>query len=386
MPFLRTPFNLDSPQSRFLLVVLVFTTSRLLNLALFVATDAHVGTEYPDLERRIQLYGHKWDSGYYWHIATQGYRANDGEIASGRTRHAFYPLLPLLTRGLSSATGLDISISGIILSNACFLGALWFFVAYCRTRTDDATTARALLLIAFVPQNFIFSAFYTESLFLLLTLAAWVSFDQRHTARACFFAALLTATRTNGLFIIVYFAFETLKELQGLRTRNLNWSEMGRAMTPFVLPIVFTPLGLFAFWWFCFITTGDAFAQKSAAFHGWSAYLVIPFHPLLVGFLGDPKNTFWLSAGLFFLISSLLLPKYRLYGDFLFVLANLLLFFSNHLPHSMLRYCMVLFPIYLGLSMLTRRRPLAFIALLALFISINAFLCYAWVTKQHIAI
>lgn len=386
MPLLQSPINLDTAKSRFLLVLLVFTASRLLNLTLFVATDLHLGNEYPDLQTRIQSYGHKWDSGYYRRIADSGYELADHEIVDGRTRHAFFPLLPLLTRGISSVTGLDLSISGMLLSNACFFGALWFFVTYCRMRADDTTAAKALLLIAFVPENFIFSVFYTESLFLLLTLAAWVSFDQHRTTRACLSAALLTATRANGLFIIFYFAFEALRELRRLLSEKLQWAEICRSAPPFVLPIIFTPLGLFAFWWFCFVTTGDAFAQKSAAFHGWSAYPVFPFHLFILGFFHNAKDIFWLSAGLFFLLSSLFLPKYRLYGDFVFVAANLLLFFSNNIPHSMLRYCIVLFPVYLGLSMLTRTRPRAYIALLILFISVNAFLCYAWIAKLHIAI
>lgn len=386
MPLLQSPINLAPARNRFLLIVLVFTASRLLNLTFFVATDLHLDIPHPDLGERLQSYFFKWDSGYYEEIAAKGYEPTANEMGEGRTRHAFYPLLPLLTRGFARISGLSLGTAGILLSHACFFGALWLFVAYCRTRADDATAVRALVLIALVPENFIFSAFYTESLYLLLVLAAWVSFDRRRTARACASAALLTATRSNGLFIIVYFGYEALRQGRRMLSEKRSWKEICRAAPPYVLPIIFTPLGLFAFWWFCYLTTGDAFAQKSAAYHGWSAYLEIPFSPLIKGFFHGPKDAFWFSAGLFFLISSLLLLRYRLFGDFLFVAVNLLFYFSNSAPESLLRYCIVLFPVYLGLSMLTRTRPFVFVALLLLFIPINAFLCYAWIADLHIAI
>ena len=52
-------------------------------------------------------------------------------------------------------------------------------------------------LLCLVPQSFVFSAVYTESLFLLLTALSMLLFEQRRFALAGLTAALGSASRSN---------------------------------------------------------------------------------------------------------------------------------------------------------------------------------------------
>jgi hypothetical protein len=106
-----------------------------------------------------------WDGGWYRRIVLDGY-GDTQETA------AFWPAYPALVRALSSATGLSPESSGVLISNLAFLGGL---IALQRlvTRSYGVSVAmRAVWLVALNPVAFFFSAFYTESLFLLLSIGA----------------------------------------------------------------------------------------------------------------------------------------------------------------------------------------------------------------------
>lgn len=370
----------------FKFVALAFLTSRILCLVAFVAVDFHLGNEHPSLAHQIASYGNRWDSGYYHRIAENGYDFTEQDIERGNAVYAFYPALPYLAKALHTITGIPIGLAGMLISNACFLGALWLFSLYCQKRVPTGTAKQAILLLAFCPQNFVFSAFYTESLFLFLTLLAWVAFDSNRTALSCVSAACLSAVRSNGIFVILYFIAQGIARMLEAKFSKTKLSERIDRIARTALPVMTAPLGLVAYWWICFSDTGDAFAQKSAAFHGWGVEISVPFAAAIERFGTHFHETFWIIGGLCFLLASFPLFRKGLKPDFLYVLANLLLVFSNARPQSLLRYVIVLFPVYLAISLITASRKILFILVLILFNAVNLYLCHAWLTNNPIAI
>lgn len=104
----------------------------------------------------LQMIG-MWDSGWYEQIAEGGYPETLPEDASGRVMQnpwAFYPLFPLLTRGLMALTGWDFAGAGGTLALLCgaaltpalyllFLRAPAAARAEARTPSHDAARAPA---------------------------------------------------------------------------------------------------------------------------------------------------------------------------------------------------------------------------------------------------
>lgn len=76
-------------------------------------------------------------------------------------------------------------------------------------------------------------------------------------------AALLSGVRPNGIVFVVFALAWTLRTA-GWRPLVLPWTAPGADADD--RP---RAAGLVAYWWFCYATTGDAFAQATSIAHGW---------------------------------------------------------------------------------------------------------------------
>lgn len=170
----------------------------------------------------------RWDAAWYLVIAHYGYRPDLGAFTASRT--AFFPLYPLGIRGLSDV-GLAPVVAGVVLSMLAFLAGLYGLhrlstleVARLRGHAslkalaglgpleredrlaalDGADAARlVLLLTAFAPMAFYFSAVYSESLYLALSVGVFLCARRGRWARAAMLGALASATRSTGVVLIL---------------------------------------------------------------------------------------------------------------------------------------------------------------------------------------
>ena len=114
-----------------------------------------------------ELFSH-WDGEWYTKIATLGYSyANDGQQHSV----AFYPLFPLLIRGLM-ALGMRVEVAGVLINSLAFLGALLLVYFWVEERYDTGSAKWTTAVLAWCPFSIFCTVIYTEGLFLLLTAAA----------------------------------------------------------------------------------------------------------------------------------------------------------------------------------------------------------------------
>jgi Mannosyltransferase (PIG-V) len=137
-----------------------------------------------------------WDGGWYIRIAQQGYSRRQ-ETA------AFWPLYPLLLRLGHWLTGLPHAAVGVILSNAAFLAALVALFALVRADYGRDVAVRTVWLVALWPLSFFFSAVYTESLFLLLSVGAIALGRSGRWTWAALAAALAALTRNSGVLVVL---------------------------------------------------------------------------------------------------------------------------------------------------------------------------------------
>jgi hypothetical protein len=157
----------------------------------------------------------RWDATYYLDIANAGY----GHGTSGKL--AFYPLYPLLMRVLSVVVGSPV-FAGMAISAAAFLAALVAVHRLTELELGRAAGDATVLLLCFAPLSFFFSAVYTESLFLALSVGSVLAARTGRWRLACLLGALATVTRVTGIALGLALAIMRIRE-RGIRDRGLAW-------------------------------------------------------------------------------------------------------------------------------------------------------------------
>lgn len=361
-------------------IVGCFVASRvLLTVVGILLLQSHPGTynspmqTYPIEASLPNLYV-RWDSFWYLQMAQHGYSVLTTLLQPGATSYAFYPVYPALIWLVSTISGLSAEWSGVLVSNTSFLAALFVIFALAEQwSADKAIAGLTVALLSFVPEGFIFSAVYTESIFLLLASSAMLLYERKQNALAGIVAALAAASRSNGILLVVYFGFTLLRE-RGLPGALRFWEQPERH-----LPIVIAPLGLFAFWWFAMLTTGDAFAQKSTMVHGWHWAVDLPWKNVIHHLTGpDARSSVLMGSSLVAFAASLTLLRRDAWVLFAYCLVNFLLFWTGNLSNSLLRYSIVLFPIFFGLSRVLAHRLVPAALVLFAFIGLDVLLMALW--------
>jgi hypothetical protein len=157
----------------------------------------------------------RWDASWYLVIAHYGYRPDLGAFTSSRT--AFFPLYPLGLRAVSWF-GIPPVLAGVLISLLALALALYGIHRLTtlelsgarRTLADRRAIARprsgevarlAVLVTAFAPMAFYFSAVYSESLYLALSVGLFWSARHGRWAAVGALGALAGATRSAGLVL-----------------------------------------------------------------------------------------------------------------------------------------------------------------------------------------
>jgi len=148
----------------------------------------------------------RWDAAWYLVIARYGYRPELGVFTSSRT--AFFPLYPLGLRAICSL-GLPPVLAGVLLSLAALSLALYGIhrlttleLARVAGAGRVASAARlAVMATALAPMAFFFSAVYSESLYLALSVGLFWSARQGRWMWVGALGALAGATRSTGLVL-----------------------------------------------------------------------------------------------------------------------------------------------------------------------------------------
>src|SRR5262249_29493684 len=133
----------------------------------------------------------------------------------------FFPLLPLLVHA-GTWVGLGAPLAGVLVSWACSLVALVFFHRLAQSFVDERTARLATLALAFFPTAFCLGAVYSGALFLALpTGCLWVAPVRRDLLLAGVLAAFASATRHEGILLVVPLAYELYRRADDLRVRDL---------------------------------------------------------------------------------------------------------------------------------------------------------------------
>lgn len=182
-----------------------------------------------------------WDAVWYLTIANRGYDGADSP------RHAFFPLYPLLSRGLGELGGGGagaVLLAAYAVSLMAFLAALVLLHRLTALELGRRAAWPTLLLLCVFPASLYFGAPYSESLFLLCSVGAFYAARTGSWAWAGVAAAGASATRSAGVLLLLPLAF-------------LYFKEHGRRIRPDILWLALAPLGLVAYATYLGFTYGD---------------------------------------------------------------------------------------------------------------------------------
>jgi hypothetical protein len=153
----------------------------------------------------------RWDSVWFLRIAEHGYDSASGAAS------AFYPLYPATVSVLGQALFGHYVLAGIVVSLAAALAAFLLLHRVAEERLGVDGARRAVLYLAVFPFAFFLQAVYSESLYLLLTLAAFVLAERRRFFAAGAVTGLALLTRPSAAALLPPLALLAWRERDRIR-------------------------------------------------------------------------------------------------------------------------------------------------------------------------
>ena len=348
----------------------------------------------------------RWDSVWYLAIAHHGYYS--------RQATAFFPLYPLLIRGGTALFGSAILV-GTLISLASMVAGLIILYRLVALEIGEPEARVTVALLAFFPTAFFFSAVYTESLYLALSVGAIYAARLDRWAWAGLLGTLAAATRSSGILIVVPLA---LLYFYGPRANtrariSRSWSEPRYRPTRSLLWLGLIPLGTAGYLAYLAVAHNDPLApfqvesqywgREFAGLYGavWDAIKALPGDvrrvwtgnsppwgeqdPLSVADHGLIDFAF-LAFALVGLIASWRRLPFAYFAYTLALLAEGLSYPTQmDALVSFPRYLLVMFPIFIGWALLLTPRRRLSIAVLTISALLLATLSGLWTSWEWVA-
>jgi Gpi18-like mannosyltransferase len=281
----------------------------------------------------------RFDTLWYLRIAAQGYAPNDGSTV-------YFPLYPLLIRLLGRAFFDNYLVAALVISSLAYIGVLFCLYKLTEAHFGKASARRSTTYLAIFPTAFFFLAAYTESLFLLLTLAAFLCARRGRWWLAGTLGLLSSLTRLQGVVLIAPLLYIYLRD-RGFSPSRLDVRIVG---------LFLIPLGTILFLGYQYLVLGatplvDTYQTQLHAQFVWPWENVLATVQRILTPEGTFINVFNLAMTGIFLAMTVLcfrsLPTE--YGIYMAVTILVLMLRRTTLQPlvSMSRYVLVLFPAFM---------------------------------------
>jgi hypothetical protein len=139
-----------------------------------------------------------WDAGWYRSIADHGY------AAAGREALRFFPLYPLLGRGLGDVPGMGTDVALVVVANGAALVALAALYLLVRHDLGDAALAgRSVWLLALAPSAYSLVLAYSDAVLLLCSVVTFLGIRTGRWWWAAAAGLAAGAVRPVGVLLVV---------------------------------------------------------------------------------------------------------------------------------------------------------------------------------------
>lgn len=320
-----------------------------------------------------------WDSGYYLDIAKNGYSEKVGTnlMIINQANFAFFPLYPFLIKLFSYLFG-SFYLAGLVVSNLCLLLAAYVLYKLVKIDYGAELAKNSVKYLFLFPTAFIFSGFFSESLFLLLLLSVFYFARKNNWLAASLSGFFLVLCRPLGILMILPVAYEYFKSKE-FKIKKIDQQ---------VFYFLFWFMGLALFLLYLNSLTGNITDYFKTQSLGWGHILS---NPLVVIFQGlTSKDIFRLLSTFISVAFALLLifkaNKIRL----AYLLAAALLFIFPLTTglvslNSMLRYLLPIFPFFIALALITKDKTREEFLIISLAL-LQGFLMVFWTNGLHLIV
>jgi Gpi18-like mannosyltransferase len=290
----------------------------------------------------------RWDASHYLKLAEQGYTA----VGDDRFLIVFFPMYPLLVSIFGGVIGNYLVGAFFVttLASLCLGLALRELVKL--DHSEKIAQASVLFLFIF-PTSYFLHIPYTESLFLALTVGAFLAARKRSWLIAGILGGLACATRINGLILVPALAFEVWQEYRENGQVDRKW-----------LFLLIIPAGFAAYLLLNYLVAGDPLIFLTYQREHWYRYFRWPWQGVweTIKLIDNQKavdshmvgiqESLFVAIGLIALLLGWrkLRPSYRVWMGL-----NWLLFVSTSFVISVPRYTLTLFPIFILMGAAARK-------------------------------
>ncbi|HEX6283886.1 MAG TPA: mannosyltransferase family protein [Pyrinomonadaceae bacterium] len=307
--------------------------------------DAVISLKDAQIARKLRQKMWQADAAHYMGIAKDGYQAIPFDVKDRRSQEfAFFPLHPMLLWTIGRVTS-DPILWGAALCNLFFFAAL--VMLYKLTLLfgyGESVARRTLFYLAAFPVSYFFSAPFTESLFVLLTVGGFYAARRERWWVAGVLGLLASATRLTGVLLLPSLVI-------------LSWQMYRSFQVRKIVGLLLIPFGLFAFMFYSWWLSGNAWAFKHAS-EAWGRKPTVFFIGPLIKYLINPHNVAeaWnlhlLNAAcvLLCLYCIYLLARRREWALAFYTLTSIILPLSSGVMQSFERYTMGFFPVFIALA------------------------------------
>jgi hypothetical protein len=300
----------------------------------------------------------QWDVDHLIDIARFGY-GGDPAKPPDPGLPGFFPGFPLLLRAVHYVVP-DWRIGALLIT---FVAGGVAMVALARLGEQEGppgTGPRAVIALLLCPVAVFLFAGYTEALFLACALPAWLLARQGRweLAAACGLAAGFV--RITGLFLALALVVEFV-------VRDRRWPRLPWLVLPFVGPVAYAA--------YLHGRTGDWFAWQHAQERGWGRSLVVPWQALhttwMAAFGQHDQFTVAFRVELLAALVGVLLTVWllvrRRWAELTYVGLQVAALLTSAFYLSIGRSTLLWWPLWLAIGAFGVRRPLPYLALVALF-------------------
>lgn len=331
-----------------LIIVCCVVGTFLFSYVAFVITQDQIPPSF------LQLWN-RWDTINYLFIAEHGYT---GPLK----RHfviVYMPFYPLLVK-LFSFVLKNYLLSALVVSNLAYAAAGYFLYKLTRLEYSEDTALRAVFYFSIFPTAYFLHIGYTESLFLALVISSYYFARKGRWALCAVCGMLATGTRMTGVVLIPVLALEYLDQI-GFQLKRLKKDFLWLALVP---------LGTIAYLVINYLVFGDPFKFLDILHTSFHKHLSWPYNGALSTWAriwhGSPSYNMTLGLGeLAFAVFGFIFTLWALLrlriSLKVYVLLTWLIITSTSFWLSIPRYTLSIFPIFIALSLLGRRRGVGYV-------------------------
>ena len=183
----------------------LFLITYLGSMTIPLAANGGIGAIGPNREFDFWASWAQWDGGHFYNISKFGY--------FGPNEYAFFPLFPLLIKIISFLFLGNHLLSGLLIANVLYLAFLYTFFRLINLKFGQKTAVASLFTVVLFPTSFFSVAFYSESLFLILTALTLLLIERNKPYLASITIILASLTRFVGIFLALPLIFYLLKSI-----------------------------------------------------------------------------------------------------------------------------------------------------------------------------